>query len=264
MVASTYPAAMKRVFADEGGYSDDRGDPAGCTMYGIIRPDLGPHATCVQIRAITIPQAQDIYDRKYAAPMCYNDLPAGVDYSVLDYAINSGISRSGRVLRHLVGIAGNDWHVTPEVIAAVKKRDPNQLIDAIWSERVTFLHSLRTWPLFGGGWGRRCATGKVASHAFAALQAAPPEASEPTHGKAQHPEPTVTKNVVKTGGVVGAGGFAYLADWIGAHPMLSAGIMVATIAGIILLVDTINKWHQQRQVTPMPGTPVVPEMGVAT
>ena len=35
MVAATYAAAMVRVFADEGGYTNDPVDPGGATNWGI-------------------------------------------------------------------------------------------------------------------------------------------------------------------------------------------------------------------------------------
>jgi lysozyme family protein len=51
-----------------------------------------------------VEQAKAIYRQRYADPMRFNDLPSGVDYTVLDYAINSGLGRSGKVLRRVVGL----------------------------------------------------------------------------------------------------------------------------------------------------------------
>ena len=45
--------------------------------------------------------------------------------------------------------------VTDEVLRAVGKRDPKALVVAINDERLGFLKRLKTWPVFGAGWGRR-------------------------------------------------------------------------------------------------------------
>lgn len=82
-------------------------------------------------------------------------MPPGVDYSVFDYGINSGIARSGRVLRHILGLSSAQWHVDAEVLEALKTHDAAQVAHAINNERLTFLHGLRTWPHFGKGWGAR-------------------------------------------------------------------------------------------------------------
>ena len=76
-------------------------------------------------------------------------LPAGVDYSVFDYGVNSGIGRSGKVLRRVVGLPDNTHVVTDEVLRAVAKRDPKALVIAINDERLAFLKRLKTWPVFG-------------------------------------------------------------------------------------------------------------------
>lgn len=273
---ANWPAIYKLLLQFEGGNDDDPQDPGGRTSRGILQREWTPYRATHQPPPLPsdvwrapdgVPGVMDIYHNgQYWAGQRCQDLRSGVDAVTMDYGVNSGVGRSGRVLRHVLGLPTNTYHIDDTVIAALAKRDPKAVVDAICDERMAFLRSLRTFGRFGGGWTRRVNQDRAFAEHLIVVGPAVPTPIVPTKapGKAQHPEPTVTKNVVKTGGVVGAGGFAYLADWIGAHPMLSAGIMVATIAGIIFLVDTINKWHQQRQVTPMPGTPVVPEMGVAT
>jgi len=167
----TYDQAMRRVFADEGGYSNDAADPGGPTKYGItiidVRKYLNAGATASDVRALTVAQAMEIYQRHYADPIKYDALPAGVDYAVLDYAINSGLGRAGKVLRALVGWPTNSSAITSEVIAAVSKRDPVKLITAIYDERLTFLKGLKIFSTFGKGWTRRCVQGETAAVAMA-------------------------------------------------------------------------------------------------
>ena len=71
--------------------------------------------------------------------------------------MNSGVHRSGKVLRRVLKLPDNTSVVTDEVIAAARAADPRTLIVAICDERLRFLESLKTWPVFGVGWGRRVA-----------------------------------------------------------------------------------------------------------
>src|SRR3990167_11046994 len=111
---NTYSEAMRSgVFPHEGGYTNHPSDPGGPTNWGITITDARKYwksnATAADVREMPKTVAEDIYRKHYASPMQYDNLPAGVDYSVLDYAINSGIGRSGKVLRRGCGLAGNDW-----------------------------------------------------------------------------------------------------------------------------------------------------------
>src|SRR5258708_38708997 len=160
----TYERAMAQVYEDEGGYSNDAGDPGGPTNYGITIHDARTYwksnATADDVRHMPKSIASDIYVKHYAVPLHYNDLPAGVDYAVLDYGINSGIGRSARILQKLVG-AHIDGSIGPETIKDANQMDAVKLINAIYDERLRFLQSLRTWHIFGKGWGRRVKKGRA-------------------------------------------------------------------------------------------------------
>lgn len=161
---STYPLSMVKVYEDEGGYSNDAGDPGGPTNWGITIIDARkywkPNATAEDVKDMPKSVAADIYYKHYAQPLSYDNLPAGVDYAVLDYGVNSGISRSAKVLQHIVGVP-QDGIIGPLTIAAVNKYDPIHIINSIFDERVAFLKGLSTWHLFGTGWSRRCSTGRA-------------------------------------------------------------------------------------------------------
>lgn len=274
MVPQTYDAAMKRVLADEGGYSNDAADPGGPTKYGItifdVRKYLKPGATAADVRALTVPEAMDIYKKHYARPCRYDDLPAGLDYTILDYGINSGIGRSGKVLRRLVNLPDNTSAMTDEVLAAVAKRDPKALITAVNAERLRFLHNLRTWPVFGKGWGRRVGGVDHESLHMAGAISAPAPKPDPAFtpsAKGKVPEPKVVKNVVKGVGPAtvaeeatrsGASWF----DWIMAHQVLSVACVVAAVLVVWYVVHRINAWHAHVSEAPMPGTVPVPEIAV--
>src|SRR5262249_47851211 len=112
-------------------------------------------------------QVEAIYRQKYWDALRCDDLPAGVDYAVFDYGVNSGIGRAAKVLQRLVATAV-DGEVGPATIAAVKRANAAALIEAICDERLAFLRGLRTWRTFGKGWGRRVREVRAAALAMAA------------------------------------------------------------------------------------------------
>jgi lysozyme family protein len=195
----TYNEAIAQVYKYEGGYSNDAGDPGGPTNYGITIIDARkywkPDATANDVKSMPKSVAAQIYEEHYAHPLAYDQLPSGVDFAILDYGINSGISRATKVLQRIVGVTP-DGVMGPSTLSATSKANSVNLINGIYSERLSFLQGLSTWRLFGKGWGSRCNTGK----AFA-LQLASKYPNKPT--------PTgITAKAGSAGAIVVAGGVA--------------------------------------------------------
>jgi lysozyme family protein len=172
MAASGYEPALARLLVHEGGYTNHPADPGGPTNFGITIHDyrkyVKPNATAADVKAMTVGEAKAIYRAKYWDAQRCDELPAGVDYAVFDYGVNSGIGRSGKVLRRVLKLADNTSTVTDTVIAAARAGEPKALIAAICDERLRFLQSLKTWSVFGQGWGRRVAEVRAAALAMAA------------------------------------------------------------------------------------------------
>lgn len=164
---ANYPPCETRVLAHEGGYTNDPRDPGGPTNFGITiydyRKYAKPGATAADVQRMSLAEAQRIYKAKYWDALRCDELPAGVDDTVFDYGVNSGIGRAGKVLRRVLGLSDADWRVTDAVLAALKLRDPAKVVVAINDERLAFLKSLRTWRAFGVGWSRRVAEVKAFS-----------------------------------------------------------------------------------------------------
>ena len=175
MAASSYGEALARLLVHEGGNDDDPRDPGGRTSRGILqrewdawrrtRPGLP-----TDVWRAPQDQVEAIYRQKYWDALRCDDLPAGVDYAVFDYGVNSGIGRAAKVLQRLVGTAV-DGEVGPDTIAAAARANAGKLIEAICDERLAFLQGLRTWPTFGKGWTRRVREVRAAA---LAMNAAPP------------------------------------------------------------------------------------------
>lgn len=173
MTAASYQESLRRLLAHEGGYSNHPSDPGGPTNFGITifdyRKYVKPEATAADVRAMKVEEAKAIYRAKYWDAQRCDELPAGVDYAVFDYGVNSGIGRSGKVLRRVLKLTDATSAVSDEVIAAAGAADATQLIAAICDERLRFLQSLKTWSVFGAGWGRRVAEVKAFSLQLAAV-----------------------------------------------------------------------------------------------
>jgi uncharacterized protein (TIGR02594 family) len=171
MTAANYDASLARLLVHEGGYSNHPSDPGGPTNYGItihdFRKYIDRNGTAADVRAMTVEQAKTIYRRRYWDVQRCDQLPAGVDYAIFDYGVNSGIGRSGKVLRRVLGLSDGTSAITDEVIAAAGRRDPKVLASAICDERLAFLRGLGTWPTFGRGWSRRVAEVRAAALAMA-------------------------------------------------------------------------------------------------
>lgn len=104
-----FTRVMPLLFADEGGYCCDAGDPGGPTKYGIIYDDLVAWRGLPKVaklvdkieavQAVSKDEAAAIYKARYWSSLKCDELPAGVDYAVFDYGVNSGIGRAAKVLQ---------------------------------------------------------------------------------------------------------------------------------------------------------------------
>lgn len=183
---SNYDDALSRLLKHEGGYSNHPSDPGGPTKYGITIHDyrkyVKPGATASDVKAMTLDEAKGIYRAKYWDVQRCDDLPSGVDYAIFDYGVNSGVGRSGKVLRRILDMPDNTHTITGAVVTAANKRDPRELVIAICEERLAFLKRLKTWPTFGKGWGRRVAEVKAHSLKLVGVPAPPDVEPVPKEG----------------------------------------------------------------------------------
>jgi lysozyme family protein len=276
VMRSSYDQCLERVLAHEGGYTDDPRDPGGPTNFGITIYDYRKYvkaaATAADVRRMSLAEAKDIYRSKYWDALSCDDLPAGVDYTLFDYGVNSGIGRAGKVARRVLGLSDADWRINSDVIAALKKSEPTKVIVSINDERLQFLKSLRTWSAFGVGWGRRVAEVKAFSLELARNHGTRNSGSgtpaskvanlEPASGKGHIAHPRQPVGLAGAGAVVLAGG-GTLAHIVAGTPVWVALLAVAVgIAVVGLFVWRVITRHQAAQEAPVAG--VVPVIQAVT
>ncbi len=246
MAKNNFDACLTRLLRHEGGYTNHPSDPGGPTNFGITIHDyrryVKANATAVDIRAMPLAHAKAIYRQKYWNAMRCDDLPAGVDYAVFDYGVNSGTGRIGKVLRRVLRLPDTTSAVTDDVIKAARLKDASELCNAICDERLAFLRHLKTWPVFGKGWGRRVSEVRAASRIMARAASLPPADEAPAPGRAVVAESLKVEQAVAvgTGGGTAAAGVS-LWDWIVTHPLETAAIACAVLAVIAVAIQIVRR-----------------------
>lgn len=190
---ANFQRSLKAVLAHEGGYVDHPKDPGGATNLGVtigtakalgIDIDGDGDTDKVDIRLLKPADAAKVYKHQYWDRVSGNNLPAGVDYAVFDFAVNSGVSRAAIYLQEIVGVAP-DGKIGPLTIQAVAAWDAVKLIEKLSANRMAFLKRLSTWPTFGKGWSSRVTGVLRLAKDMALAFPAPKPATTPTSAKPQ-------------------------------------------------------------------------------
>lgn len=173
MTTATYRPSLQLVLAHEGGYVNHPADPGGATNKGVTQRVYDNYRrrkglALRSVRYIENHEVEEIYRTGYWNEVKGDDLPAGLDYAVFDYGVNSGISKAGKDLQRTLNANANFFGVSGQlkvdgvigdatIIAACKAADTDEieLIEKYCQRRMGFLKSLKTFKTFGRGWTRR-------------------------------------------------------------------------------------------------------------
>jgi len=251
MAAANFSECLRRLLAHEGGYANHPSDPGGPTNFGITISDyrryVNPNAAASDVKAMHADVAKAIYRTHYWDALRCDDLPAGIDASIFDYGVNSGVGRSGKVLRRVLGLPASDYRVTAEVLAALAKRDARAIINAVNDERMRFLKSLKTWPTFGAGWSRRVREVRAFSLSLAASRLptsvhVPSDASPPrARAQSRHGGAAAT---TAAGAVIAAGGAA---STQAVQSRDAAWIVIGAVMLALTLWFALRWWRKRAQ-----------------
>lgn len=157
---ANFPTVLPKVLAHEGGWADHKDDPGGATMRGITIGTFGRYegrkVTKAELRAISPEKVATIYKGEYWDKVAGDLLPAGMDYTVFDASVNSGVGRGPKWLQSALRIKA-DGKIGNATLAAARAADPVYVIKTANANRMGFLKGLRIWSTFGKGWSRRVA-----------------------------------------------------------------------------------------------------------
>lgn len=161
----TFDACYAETLRHEGGYSDHPSDPGGATQHGVTQATYDAYRRrrgrpTRAVREIAGDETREIYRDQYWAAVRGDELPAGVDLVVYDFAVNSGPVRAIRALQAALGVEA-DGHLGEQTLAALRNRLPAGVIGDVCERRLAFMRQARdkrgaaAWPTFGKGWSRR-------------------------------------------------------------------------------------------------------------
>lgn len=259
------PQIQDWVFATEGGYVDHPKDPGGATNMGItfkvLKAWYGRAITKADVKNMPKSVAVAIYEKNYWNAVRASHLPLGLDYAMMDYAVNSGVSRAIKDLQRCIkdyytgtidGVAGA---LTLAAVKAFAEAEGTAtLIYALCERRFNFVKGLSTFATFGKGWTKRIwgnSLGVQTSDIGVADRAtmlsgntgvAIPAPTETIPGQAAPEKPSVI-DAVKDPGVLGAiaGGIATIFGAIADQPVLQVAVVAAVAFLVYRFVITKQK-----------------------
>jgi len=155
-----FRACLAQTLKWEGGYSNDKYDPGGATMHGIIQREYDAYRARKglskrDVRLIAQAEEQEIYRHSYWDEVRADELPKGVDLAVFDFGVNSGPPRAVKAMQRALGVAA-DGRIGQITLDAIDAADPDELVEGIMAQRRSFLRQIKTFWRFGKGWMRRC------------------------------------------------------------------------------------------------------------
>ena len=156
---------MVRILAHEGKFTNNPLDRANWTSGKIGRGEL--KGTKYGISAMTYPHldiknlaygmACDIYYKDFYLPFSGAVAGQAARYQLLDYAVNSGVSRATKALQKAVGAVPDGW-IGPKTTAATLRTSDESITILVLADRLEYMASLSVWNTFGRGWARRIAS----------------------------------------------------------------------------------------------------------
>lgn len=254
-----FTLSMPAILSEEGGYSNNKKDPGGSTNLGItigtLSDWLGHKASVQDVKDLTPMTVTPIYKKNYWDTIHGDDLPAGLDYAVFDFAVNSGPARAVKILQQTLGLSGTDVDgiVGSQTITAASATDVHKLIDAYVDARIAWLKTLSTFSTFGKGWTARCERVRSRAHTRASdlPVAIPPQPAAPSVAlpvpevpqspKAESKDVSLTNILSKPEAlaplVSALAGFGSVLSGTGPVQYALAGVLVASVAtGLYLIV----------------------------
>ena len=153
-----FQQALDLTLGFEGGFCDNPKDPGGMTNLGVTRSTwedwVGTIVTEDCMRHLSVEEVTPLYRGRFWNRACCEDLPAGLDFCVFDYAVNSGPKQAVVTLQRVLGLKA-DGVIGPLTLAAIGRENVGSLIEDYCDSRLRFLESLKGFAVFGKGWTRR-------------------------------------------------------------------------------------------------------------
>lgn len=237
------------VLKHEGGYVNHPKDPGGATNQGVTQQTYDAWnkrqgKTARSVRHITSEEVAEIYRAQYWDKVQADDLPAGLDYAVFDFAVNSGPARAAKFLQKIVGVT-QDGIIGAQTIAATQGMVTSSVIRKLCDDRLAWLKRLKHWGTFGKGWTRRVNEVKGAALAMESGQGYQnPVAEAQGRGEGEEKATETVKDMMRDPKVIGGGAslLAALGGVIeGSDAIQYAIAAVIVLAALVLAYKLVRK-----------------------
>jgi lysozyme family protein len=166
---TNWQKSFELMLQSEGGFVNHPRDPGGMTNLGVTKATweswVGREVDEAEMRRLTADKVEPLYKERYFDAVRGDELPAGLDYLMFDFAVNAGAGRAIKILQAAVGVTP-DGGFGPITMAAVQAVDPVDLIERFSQAKEDFYRSLTTFSTFGKGWLNRVADVKVKASAM--------------------------------------------------------------------------------------------------
>ena len=160
---SNFDECLKLILHHEGGYVNHPKDPGGETNMGVTKRVY--EKWCMEndlqqkdMKDLEFDDVAPIYKENYWDRVKADQLPAGLDLCVFDWAVNSGTGRAAKKLQGMIGTTV-DGGIGPNTLKAlnayVQIEGLESTIATYTDIRQNFYESLSTFDTFGKGWTRR-------------------------------------------------------------------------------------------------------------
>lgn len=143
-----FPGILQKTLGYEG---NDKLDPSGPSKYGILEKNYQSYLQEIgqpikSIDKITLPEATEIYNKKFYKANSLHLLPARTAGVIFDWVVNSGAGNSIPSIQKIVG-ATPDGKVGPKTIKAINNyiatNGEDMLLENIINNRRDFIDSSR-------------------------------------------------------------------------------------------------------------------------
>jgi lysozyme family protein len=155
-----FVACLPWTLREEGGDSDDKHDPGGCTHEGIIQSEYNVYRRLhgLPIRSVfkaDNTEVDQIYYVSYWKPWC-SIMPAGVDLDFFDNSVNEGPHAAIIILQRALGVDA-DGHIGIITRGALTEQTQGSdhtigLLEKLKAARAAYYRGLRIFRYFGKDW----------------------------------------------------------------------------------------------------------------
>lgn len=159
---TNFDFCLREILLHEGGFVNHSRDPGGMTNLGVTKATYEAwigHPVSEQImRGLTPQHVRALYKARFWDVVKADDLPAGLDLCVFDFAVNAGPVRAAKYLQMMVA-ATPDGKIGPNSLTRtenyIKAHSAKHAVERYQDMREAYYKKLKTFPTFGRGWLRR-------------------------------------------------------------------------------------------------------------